>query len=361
MLYRHPLNAWDRRLDSADRNAFDLTRLILAALVVLEHSYFLIENSTEDDPLSMFSRGQMNFGQFAVYMFFAISGFLVTCSLCESPGVGNFIAKRAARIVPGFIVASLVGCLVVGPLAADSVSDYFAAQNWPNIVANILALKQVSAGGAFPNNPVSLVHGTLWTIQYEFDCYLLIALFGALGLFRTSVRPIVFALLAIAVAVAMATGLPAITYGFLSLVISSPDRWADLFAFFFVGSAFFLFREKIPKSIELCAACLAVIVLSFALGAGAYWTLLFCGVYASLYVALSFSGEVVIFGRKVDMSYGVYLYGWPIQQLLLHYSGMSLSPLALFTLAIAVSCPVAWASWTFIERPCLRLVRRRTL
>src|SRR4051812_31937716 len=100
---------WDARLQRGDRNAFDLVRLVLASLVVLEHSYFLIQNTTANDPLSRLSRGQTNFGQFAVFMFFALSGFLVTQSFVTSSGVGNFLAKRVLRVAPGFWVAVAFG------------------------------------------------------------------------------------------------------------------------------------------------------------------------------------------------------------------------------------------------------------
>lgn len=334
---------------------------MLATLVVLEHSYFLVENTTANDPLSILSCGQMNFGQFAVYLFFALSGFLVTNSLCESSSTASFIAKRIARIVPGFLVASAVGWLIVGPLTADHFDSYFSSQNWRGLIIQALVLKQTNVAGVLEGNPVRLTHGTLWTIQYEFDCYILLALFGALGFLRRAARPKFYLALGAVIALSMATGLPSVSYGVLGLLISSPERWPDLFAFFFLGSAFFLFRDRIPKSAFLCASGLAAIMLSFISGVGAYFALLFCGVYALLYVALSFPGDIVIRNRRVDLSYGVYLYGWPIQQLLLYYSGMRLSPVALFLTAVAFSYPAAWASWTFIERPCLRLAHRRSL
>lgn len=85
------------RLKRDARNAFDIIRLVLATLVVLEHSYFLVEDTTAKDPLSILSCGQMNFGQFAVYLFFALSGFLVTNSLCESSST-RVLSLRGSRV-----------------------------------------------------------------------------------------------------------------------------------------------------------------------------------------------------------------------------------------------------------------------
>jgi peptidoglycan/LPS O-acetylase OafA/YrhL len=351
---------WDKRLAHGGLNAFDLARLVLATLVVLEHSYFLIENSAARDPLSILSRGQTNSGAVAVYMFFSLSGFLVTGSLLDSASIRSFMAKRIARIVPGFLAASLLGCVVVGALTSTAdVGQYFHSQNWRNIVIEVLALREVAVTGILQGNPLQLLLGTLWTIQYEFDCYLILALLGALGLMRPKFRPVVFAAIAALLAGSMMVKMPVIDHGILALLISSPERWPELFPFFFVGSAFFLARRCIPKSLVLIFVSLAMIAISFCVG-GVYWALLFGGTYAILFTSLSFSAQIRLFKTRVDLSYGVYLYGWPIQQMLLFYSGMRLSPLELFPAAIVLSYLTAWLSWTVVERPSLRLIRHHS-
>jgi peptidoglycan/LPS O-acetylase OafA/YrhL len=352
-------NSWDDRLARNDLNSFDVVRLVLASLVVLEHSYFLIDNETTRDPVSILSGGQTNSGQLAVYMFFSLSGFLVTSSLLDSSGVVSFLIKRIARVVPGFLVATAVGCLIVGPLTSNDLVQFFHEQNWRNIIIEALALKQVGVRGILQGNPIQLVHGTLWSIVYEFNCYLLLALFGILGLMRPPCFVLLYASIAVALAAAMAVGLPSIDNGILGLLISSPDNWPVLFPFFFVGSAFFVFRSYIPKSGALLVASVTWIIISFCLG-GAYWALLLGGTYVILFASLSAALQVKVFGRRIDLSYGVYLYGWPVQQLLLFYSGMKLPALALFAIALPMSYVIAWLSWTLVERPSLGLVRHRS-
>jgi peptidoglycan/LPS O-acetylase OafA/YrhL len=301
-------STWDERLDRGDQNAFDLLRLVLATLVVLEHSYFLIDGTSERDPLSILSRGQTNSGQLAVYMFFSLSGFLVTSSLLESSGVLHYLKKRVARIVPGFLVATAMACLIVGPLTAIDVGQYFRSQNWRNIIIGALALKQVGVTGILEGNALQLVHGTLWTIKYEFDCYLILALLGALGLMRPEFRLPVFAVLTGVFAVAMVVGMPTVDHGIAALLISSPDQWSQLFPFFFVGSAFFLLRAHIPKSIAMLVASIAAIVISFGIG-GAYWGLLFGGTYAVLFVSLSFAAQVKPFDGSISPTESTFMAG----------------------------------------------------
>jgi peptidoglycan/LPS O-acetylase OafA/YrhL len=352
--------AWDERLERGDRNAFDIVRLMLASLVVLEHSFFLIDNSSGRDPLSVLSHGQTNSGQVAVYMFFSLSGFLVTYSLMQSASFWQFMGKRIARIVPGFLVASMIGVFVVGPLTTPNLALYFYDQQWLPLIANALALKQVNVAHALGGNPLPLVHGTLWTIQYEFDCYLIIGLIGAAGLLKPNLRPFTFVAIALALATGWFVRFPTINWGLPSLFLSSPERWPDLFPFFFLGSAFYLFRERVPKSAALFGISVASIAFSFAF-AGAHWALLLAGTYVVLYISLSCAAELKLLGRRVDLSYGVYLFGWPIQQLLLYVFQQKLAAISLFVTSLPLSYSAAWASWTWVERPCLAFVRRRSL
>ena len=350
---------WDERLAHGRDNSFDLVRLILASLVVLAHSFFLFDNRINRDPLFVFSGGQTNSGALAVDFFFAVSGFLVTRSWLTDPNLHRFISRRIARIVPGFLTATAIGFLVIAPLSVPSVRQYFLAQKWPSILLQTVALKQTGVQGAFVHNPLTLVHGTLWTIQYEFDCYLAIAFLGAIGLLGNW-RAATFVVIALALVIATIyrDRLPVIDYGWRALLISSPDHWPDLFPFFFCGSAFYIFRERIPKAALLFWLSISGLLLSAIVG-HFYLVCLICGTYAILFFALSTETSIRLRRQKVDLSYGVYLYGWPIQQLLLFFFFDWLSPAVLFPVAMVLSCSVAWVSWNFVEAPCLTLVRSR--
>jgi peptidoglycan/LPS O-acetylase OafA/YrhL len=348
---------WDKRLRGG-RNSFDPVRLALATMVVLEHSFFLIDNRVERDPLNVLTKGQTNLGALAVAMFFSISGFLVTMSAMRSHSIPDYLFRRFARIAPGFWVASLVGLAIVGPLAARNVSNFFADQNWKALIFQALALCQANPGATLETNPLHLVHGTLWSIKFEFDCYLIIA---ALALLLTSRWvPYVYAGLAaiLGLLIVFATRLPVVDHGALYLLMSSPSGWPTLFPFFFVGSAFYMFRHRIKKSTGLAIICAVAISISFFAG-WAWWVLLFCGTYLCLFIALSMTSAVRIFDARVDLSYGVYLYGWPVQQLVLHYFGIGIGPWPLFALSMLLSLPVAYLSWRFVEKPALKLAGSR--
>lgn len=352
--------SWSTRLSGKEDNSFDAIRLFLATLVVFEHSFFLVENRYDSEPFYVLTSGQFNSGAIAVFMFFAISGFLVTRSYLLTENVWRYLMKRVARIVPGFLVATFVACLLIAPLTSTNPLSYFAAQKWPSLVVQALALRQVSVSGILDGNSVRLIHGTLWTIKIEFDCYLALAIFGSLGLLtrRRAWALYLSAMLFLAVARMGWIRLPVVDHGFASLLISSPDQWPTLFPFFIAGSAFYIYRDYVAKWFPLFLASLLLLLVSSWWG-GLYWALLLGGTYAVIYLALSSSLELKIFGRRADLSYGVYLYGWPVAQLLLYLSHQSLAPLPLFVLTMAVTLPVAYASWSIVESPSLSMVRRK--
>ena len=78
------------------------------------------------------------------------------------------------------------------------------------------------------------------------------------------------------------------------------------------------------------------------------------GVYCLFCAALSSGRTPRLFGRKVDLSYGIYLFGFPIQQLVIAATHQTIAPAALFLVAFPLTCILAYFSWTFVESPCLR-------
>jgi peptidoglycan/LPS O-acetylase OafA/YrhL len=110
----------------------------------------------------------------AVYFFFVISGFLITRSFETTRSLPRYLQKRVARIVPGFLVASFAG-IFIGALSVHDLSAYFSRIDY-RFLARVLTLHPADAPGAFPDNPMrDIVGGTLWSIRFEFNCYLLVA------------------------------------------------------------------------------------------------------------------------------------------------------------------------------------------
>lgn len=336
-------------------NNFNILRLALATLVIFSHSFPLLYGDDKREPLMLFSDGRVNFGTVAVDCFFAISGFLIVNSWLHSRDFLSYLRKRFLRIYPGFLVAASIGVLVVGPWSAKDFGSYFAGFNLFEFLSSLLFLRDYRVFGAFPHHPNSqVVNGSLWSIQYEFWCYLLVACFGILGFYKNR-----------AVAVALFLGALAF-YGaqqhlHLPLLFPAADfcfgrlpEWPRLWSFFFAGVAFYQMRDAIPYRRSLALGCLLVVAVSLKTGTLVHFALPIFGTYLLFYASFNCTWRMPEFGRRVDLSYGTYLYAFPVQQILIQLLGRNMHPFTLFVLATPISYGCAFLSWHGIEKRWLK-------
>ncbi len=331
-------------------NNFDFLRFLLAALVIFSHS-FALTGAGGREPLSLLTRGQTYLGEISVDGFFAISGFLITASWLRSRTVWSYLSKRALRIYPGFLVVCALCAFLFGPLGAGSASLYFHQLSALQFLRHALLLDKLALPASFRLNPVpDQINGSLWTIKIEGECYLLVAALGLVGAFRRRAVPLGLLLLGCA-AVLVETLVPTRHH-----VSETAGEHLRFFLFFLAGMVFFLYRDKIVYRFVLLLGALLILVAGASLHAlDAILTLPLT--YLLMYAAFAPSGTLARFGQKRDLSYGLYLYAWPIQQLLVLLGGKSLGPSLLFLVSLPLTALCAGASWRFIEKPCLRLKR----
>lgn len=336
-------------------NNFTLLRLLLALAVVLSHAFSVTTGRIEDEPL-MLSTG-FTLGEHAVNGFFAISGFLVTMSF-DRRGWLDYVIARTLRIAPGLIIATLVVALLLGSvMTVLPVGEYLRSEGvWRFIVATLTTYKSnIALPGVFETNPFQFPMGTVWTLKYEVLCYVGVLVCGIAGLLRSR-----------APAILLVAGL---ALALLVLDFSHPDapkgvetalRLPLIFAF---GGAIYVLRDTVRVSgLILLTFVAATWLLSDTF---LYKTLLFTGsAYAMLWLALSPALTRWTYDPRQDLSYGTYLYGWPIQQAL-HALFPAAAPLILLGPALVLTLIVAALSWLGVEKPALalkaRALGRRTL
>jgi peptidoglycan/LPS O-acetylase OafA/YrhL len=289
--------------------------------------------------------------------FFILSEFLIAKSWVQSSSLREYLRRRVLRIYPGFLAASAFCALVVGPLAADRPSDYWRDFSPSRFTQKALTLKDVAMPPVFGTNPGHHVNGSLWTIRYEFVCYLGVAALGLAGALR---RPALVFLVFLGCA---SLHLLWSYYGFpfpgeRYVLIDHQLRRCVFFASnFLAGMLFYLYRDQIAYSFSLFAFSL--------LGLAAFVALpgLHClplaisvlGGYSFFYLGFLPVPRLQGFAQRGDLSYGTYLYAYPIQQLTVYYLGPGLHPLALFLIATPLALIFAAMSWTFVEKPFIRL------
>lgn len=322
--------------------SFDVLRLGAALAVLLSHSYALVGRS---EP----GIGAQSVGNIAVLVFFAISGYLIAQSWSREPRLALFVAKRTLRIMPALLVVLLLSALVLGPLVTTlPLGTYFSSPDtWRYVSDNAVMHTTYDLPGLFTANPFpAVVNGSLWTLKHEVLCYAMIAVLGLCGLLRRrSVATAVLLVMIAVFAVARTEG-PAFFYE------SALERA------FCVAALLCVWGDAVPRSRVAAVALLGAWVAAADTAAGV-WLAVMAIPYATIVAAGALPAAVERPLRGVDVSYGVYLWAFPVQQLIVQVAGVD-RPALLSAVALPVTVACSLASWFLIEHPALRLKSRVT-
>jgi peptidoglycan/LPS O-acetylase OafA/YrhL len=333
-------------------NALSCFRLFLATLVIVSHSPELIDgNSGREWLKSIF--GTLTSGQVAVYGFFFISGYLVVDSALRS-SVYAFMFRRTMRIVPGYVVAYLLSITVVFWLGGGEFSE-LSPSNWAVKLSKMaFLLNPAQIGSAFAGSHTPDVNGSLWTIAYEFRCYIL----AAIVVFCLGYTTLAFAGIASALGLVLLFGVSkgiSLQYevGHFEPIGNVDDsvRFTMMFA---IGAVFQLQRERVRSDGRVALACFLLLLWGMSSERWAPIVVGVCGGYLLLYLAfLGARNPLNALNRKNDISYGVYLYAWPIQKLLImHVPGISPAQLTMMTVPLAFCA--GFLSWHLVEKAAVR-------
>lgn len=326
-------------------NNFDFIRFIAALLVIVNHSYFLLP--VVEDPLLTFTFDRYNIGKIAVAIFFIISGILITQSFQRAKSLFNYFTSRALRIYPALIFVIFITVFILGPLLTTySLQEYFAhTQTHKYLLFNMTMVKaEYFLPGVFESNyREGFVNGSLWTLPNELACYVAVAI---IGMFRSrKVR---------AGMVLLVLFLGVFHYKFLN------EQKAAFFLhglYFASGALAYSLRNKIV--LDKYAALIAFVVLvinilfnKFLLAS--VFISAFTMTYVILYLAFTKTGWFKNFTKHGDFSYGLYIWGWPVQQVV-SMKVPNLTVFSFFLITTGITLVLAFISWHFIEKKALVL------
>lgn len=339
--------------DPRRQNSFDLLRFVAASLVLVDHSFVLTGRHGVPGPFAYETPGG-----FAVAVFFVISGFLVAGSWQREPRLSAFAAKRTLRILPAYVAVTAVCALALGPLLSSlPAGEYFRhAQTWSYFKSVTFLELHFSLPGVFAGNPYPhAVNGSIWTLPIEILMYIVLAALGrAGGVTRAGV-----ALVAAALAILwFGWGPELLAAPPLFIAVLPATYTVHLALWFFLGSAFWVWRDRIRYRADVAVVLLAFLWGTQGTPVGAF---LFHGAlpYLVLFCAQAGVGWMNRFGRYGDFSYGVYLYAFPVQQTLAAAGGAGWPPPVYVAVCFGATLLLAIASWHAVERPALRLKWRR--
>ena len=313
-----PIAEPDRRA-----NSFDLLRLLAAAAVIYHHVFAIRRDEIPH-------LGYMDFGELGVGIFFAISGYLVTSSWRRAPQARAFFLKRALRIFPGLIASLILTVLVLSSFSTLGHAAYFSSQETLLYIVRNALLYPVTyeLPGVFDRNDLpGVVNGSLWTLRLEFTFYIGIAALGLIGALRASTT-IALMFVSAVVAIALYVVWPDLSGGGLLRLLAL----TCVFGFIFISGAW--------MSISGFEAKWWMAGISLALLFTPLW-------FLALPVLAIYLGKFNSPALPADISYGLYIYAFPIQQILSTNGSLNIWT------SLALTVPIAVLSWFFVERPAL--------
>lgn len=345
-------------------NSLGLLRLVLASLVIFDHAFPL--GGFGSDPFWTLTHQQASLGSIAVAGFFAISGYLIAKSGLSADAL-QFMWRRILRIFPAYWGVLAFAAFVVGPiiwvLDGHDLPAYFSfgpngpfhyiAANW-TLTIGTYGIHDIFADTTPYGLEVgsSVFNGSIWTLIYEWTCYLLIAVAVAFGvLLKARIVVPLFTLLLFILQIVMLInpGVVASIFPFFG------DQYRlNLTMTFMFGSVLAVYSKQVPYSDGL--GILSGIVMLLTLRYGGFTLLgLPAGAYFVMYLGARLGGPLRKVGAKNDYSYGVYVYGFLVQQILAYFGVHTWGYLPYVLLALVVSFGFAWLSWHGIEKHAMAL------
>ncbi|MDG5488157.1 acyltransferase [Sphingomonas sp. BGYR3] len=330
---------------------FDWLRLVAASAVIFSHSFPIAEDSEVNEPFVRYLDAPI-LGLFGVAMFFAMSGFLIAQSAGFNPSWRAFLLNRALRIYPALLVVLVLTAFVVAPFFHARGAMGFLTSTIPfrYVAKGLLLLDGLLLSGLqfYPGDYGWVVNGSMWTILYEIACYVAIALLMMLGIMR------LWAVLAIGLGTVLVVPL------LMSPWVGLAEARIVLLVVpaFFAGAAIhFLLRGRPAYPAWPIALCAMLAVVGFRIGLPLE-TFGLWGAYPLIWIATHPRWQLPGLDRFGDISYGMYLYGWPVQQVWRVLLGEGATWQAVFMLSLPTAALFGYASWHLIERRALAFKAR---
>lgn len=335
-------------------------KFVAACMVICSHAFPLSMGNEEREWFHVISAGKVTMGSVAVGVFFFYSGLLVMKSLTGNSNAKHYFGNRVKRIVPPLAVVVFCCTFLLGPIVTSlSVKEYFTSAGTYRYLLNSVMVLVHDLPGVFESNIYQpTVNGALWTLPVEFLCY--IGLFLAHKLRLTKRVPMaVLSILLIVVTCGMSIVQARVDLGLLGSAFFP-------MAMFWMGMAYYIFRDHIPMDGRLCIGAVALVVVADLIQvlvcgkattgsafAGAHVLLigLVIGLpYVLAYVGFAMGSIAGKIGGLGKISYGMYLVAFPIQQTLVYACGGAMNVYANMIVAVALAILGGAAIYWGVER-----------
>jgi peptidoglycan/LPS O-acetylase OafA/YrhL len=324
-------------------------RLGLSVAVIAMHSFVVSYGVAADLQLWASPAGPVF--KMILPMFFALSGYLVTGSFQRSRSLLQFLGLRVIRIYPALSVEVLLSAFLLGPLLTTlPPGAYFGNAMFFAYIANVTGHIHYLLPGVFTQNPYpDIVNAQLWTVPFELFCYLSLAALMILGIKR---HPWLAFTAGFGVSVIYLVAGLALHHGQIPDKIGAVHGVTLVSAFLF-GVGIYLYHRVLPWNRALCLLSGLLALALMAVPHGEYVAAL-CAAYFTVSLGLGNPAKLWLI-RGADYSYGVFLYGFVVQQTIVALLPGTRLWWANIILSVPVAMLIAAISWHLVERPALRL------
>ena len=330
-----------------NNNNFDLIRLSAAIAVIYGHSFALFPTNGQVEIVRFFLVKEYS-GSLAVFAFFFLSGIFITASFINSETHFQFIIKRVFRIWPALIVCILITVFIIGPIFTNlNISSYFMSrQTWHYLIKNSIMLKfepklaDIFSNNLFKESP----NGSLWTLPTEIRCYILVLILGIAGLLKRKIT--VVAIFLFSLIYHHSNFITSLAFGGLIMPM----------IFFLAGTLSYKFKEYLIIDYKIEIGLIVGCIAAYFINQHAFWVIFYC---TFLYSILFIASTKTIRRIKLpgDYSYGIYIYGFLIQQMIAHLLPQ-ITAYPSMLISIPVTVVISIISWHYIELPSLKLGKK---
>lgn len=316
-----------------------LMRFLASLFVILGHSYSISGSPLKYDFVYRGTGEIISLGGVCVSLFFICSGYLITRSMGRVDKFFPYIRARLKRLVPPLAFVIVLTVIIGIFLSSVSVVEYFTSFKTYKYLLNAIMLTNQELPGVFENNVYgNSVNGALWTLPVELACYVACYIFHKLKL----LNPKKFYFTAPLVVIAL------ILEDYIPSILGSIIRPC---AFFYVGMMYYVYRDKIVLNIKLLPVMLLALVGAFFVKPLIIPALMIVWPYILFTIWFALPQCPVFLGKTGDISYGVYLWGFFVQQTLVFLWGGRMPQPINFVLAASISVVLGTITFLITERP----------
>jgi len=333
-------------------NNLNLIRLLAISMVIYSHSFILSGNL---EPTPPFIDG--GYGPIGLNVFFILSGFLITQSYLRTPNPARFIWSRALRIFPALFCVVTLSAFVLGPLVTTlPLGTYFSSpQTYFSFLTFTLFIVKYNLPGVFTHNAYgTAVNGSLWMLKYMVVFYLFVLFLGMARVLEKKRSMLILFLLSLVLHhLNVGKGLFVFTI--------SIEQTLRLFTYFGLGMVAYLYRDSLAINIYYFIFCVLVLVIASVKHGLNESLFAFVLTYIVLYLGFNKRINLPWFSKTEDISYGVFIYSFPVQQTIIYLYGGKMNPWINFSTSLVISLALGALSWYVCEKHFLKFKDSRLL